>query len=227
MDGRVERFRDRAEAGDRLGERLAAMGLPRPGVVVGLARGGVSVAVRVATKLALPLDVLTVRKLGVPGHEELAFGAIATGGHRVLNAHVLDRSGLDATTIDRVCEAQRLILERRERDYRAGRLPLDLASRSAVLVDDGLATGATMAVAIDAARALGATHVSVAVPVGAPESCAAMAARADQVVCLLQPEAFYAVGEWYDAFPEVSDDEVRAALRTAVDEVGRDGPARS
>jgi len=213
MDTSLRRFRDRADAGRMLGERLAGSVRPAEGVVIGLARGGVPVAAEVAAVLALPLDVLTVRKLGVPAQPELAFGAIATGGHQVLNADVIAASQIDPVTIDRVRGEQAMILDRRERVYRAGMPPLDVAGIPVILVDDGLATGATMCVAIDAVRGWGAARILVAVPVASDEALRTVKARADQAICLLQPEDFYAVGAWYEAFPEVPDHEVSATLR--------------
>ncbi|MDQ3514288.1 MAG: phosphoribosyltransferase [Chloroflexota bacterium] len=228
MDMSQGRFRDRADAGRRLGERLAGTIRPIEGVVIGLARGGVPVAAEVAAVLALPLDVLTVRKLGVPAQPELAFGAIATGGYQVLNPDVVAGSRLAPVTIDEVRDEQAMILARREHEYRAGMPPLDVAGAPVILVDDGMATGATMSVAIDAVRGRGAARIVAAVPVAAPDACARVAGRADQMVCLARPDAFYAVGAWYEAFVEVSDDEVRLALRDANARVnGRPGHDRA
>jgi len=206
---------------------LAEVVRPAEGVVIGLARGGVPVAAEVSAALALPLDVLTVRKLGVPDQPELAFGAVASGGHQVLNRDVIEWSRVDPVTIERVRDEQVRVLDQRERAYRPGMAPVDVAGTTVILVDDGLATGATMAVAIASVRARKAARVVVAVPVASPVTCAMVAARAELVVCLVQPEAFNAVGAWYEAFPEVTDDEVRAALRTAngsSDRAERAGP---
>lgn len=207
------RFRDRAEAGRALARELQHLG-DDDAVVLALPRGGVPVAVEVARTLGAPLDVLVVRKLGVPGHEELAFGAIASGGVRVLVPPVVADVRLDAATIDAVTDAARRELERREQLYRDDRPRADVEGRTAVLVDDGLATGATMRAAVEAARELGARRVVVAVPVAAAQTAAALRDEADDVVVVATPYPFLAVGSWYDDFSPVSDDEVRRSLGT-------------
>jgi putative phosphoribosyl transferase len=205
------RFADRAEAGRRLAPLLQHLRPDRP-LVLGLPRGGVPVAAEVAAALGADLDVLVVRKLGVPGHEELAMGAIASGGLRALNHDVLDRLRLPPAAVDQATEAEGAVLARRERDYRGDRPPPVLEGRTVILVDDGLATGATMRVAVTAARTAGAARVVVAVPVGPPSSCDELRAEADEVVCLRAPPSFVAVGAWYDDFSETADAEVRALL---------------
>jgi putative phosphoribosyl transferase len=205
-------FRDRREAGALLG-RLLERYRGRPDVeVLGLPRGGVPVAAEVARALGAPLDVLVVRKLGVPGHEELAMGAIALGGVRVLNHDVVEGLGVSAAEVARVTEQQTGELTRRERLYRGDRTQPPIAGRIAILVDDGLATGATMRAAVAAVRVAGAARVVVAVPVGAEASCDTLVREADEVVCAATPEPFHAVGLWYDDFSEITDDEVRALL---------------
>jgi putative phosphoribosyl transferase len=181
-------------------------------VVLGLPRGGVPVAAEVAHALDAPLDVFVVRKLGVPGQRELAMGAIASGGVRVVNASVVHALRLRDEDIDAVAREEQVELERRERAYRGDRAPAVTAGRRVVLVDDGLATGATMKAALGAVRAQGATDIVVAVPTGAAQTCAELAADGATVVCLSQPEPFHAVGLSYADFSETTDDEVRDLL---------------
>jgi len=181
--------------------------------VLGLPRGGVPVAAEVARALEAPLDVLVVRKLGVPGHEELAMGALAPGGRIVVQEDVLRELGLGRDAIAAAARAEAHELARREHAYRAGRPPLDLDGRTAILVDDGLATGASMRAAVGAARALGAARVVVAVPVAPPGAADPALLGADEVACLATPDAFDGVGCWYDDFTQTSDEEVLALLR--------------
>ncbi|RUL91595.1 MULTISPECIES: phosphoribosyltransferase [Micromonospora] len=203
-------YRDRSEAGRALADRLAALS-GRPDVtVLGLVRGGVPVAKVVADRLGAPLDVLVVRKLGMPWAPEVAFGALGPGGVRVLNDLVAGQ--LDADDITEVQRREQAELDRREQLYRAGRPPLDLTGRTALIVDDGLATGATARAAVQVARHLGARRVVLAVPVGAQEACEMLAAEADEAICAQRPANFGAVGAYYDDFHEVSDDEVTEAL---------------
>jgi predicted phosphoribosyltransferase len=215
-------FADRRDAGRALGERLAEQ--PRgDAVVLGLPRGGVLVAAEVARILAAPLDVLLVRKVGLPGQPELAMGAIAAAGgelETVRSEDVLVRSGTTPEEFDEVRTAEVRELRRREAAYRGGGAPLDVRGRAVVLVDDGLATGATMRAAVAAVRRAGAAHVTVAVPVGSRRACERLAAEGAEVVCLWAPAAFRAVQQGYADFAETGDDEVRAALRPAGPEAG-------
>ncbi len=191
-------------------------------IVLGLPRGGVPVAYEVATRLRVPLDVFIVRKLGVPGYEELAMGAIASGGVRVLNEDVVRQIPNAAAIIEAVTAQETAELERREREYRDGRPAPELRGRTVILVDDGLATGATMRAAVAALRQQGAAKIVVAVPVGAPETCAEFAEEVDETICAITPEYFRAVGQYYDDFSQTTDDEVRALLAAAAEEL----PAR-
>ena len=188
------------------------------GLVLALPRGGVPVAFAVARELDVPLDVFVVRKLGVPGQPELAFGAIASGGAAVMNDDVVSSLRLTPQAMFAVREVERAELARREEMYRAGRGPLEVRGRHAVLVDDGLATGASMRAAVKALKALSPASVTVAVPVAPPETVAALAAEVDDVVCPLQPREFYGVGQWYADFSQTTDDEVRALLARAPDD---------
>ncbi|MEU2610734.1 phosphoribosyltransferase family protein [Micromonospora sp. NPDC007271] len=203
-------YRDRAEAGRMLADRLTDLA-GRPDVIVlGLVRGGVPVARVIADRLGAPLDVLVVRKLGVPWAPEVAYGALGPGGVQVLNEMVAGRLS-DADKAE-VRQREQAELDRRERRYRAGRPQLTLTGKTAVIVDDGLATGATARAAVQVARHLGAARVVVAVPVGSDQAYEMLAAEADQVVILETPPDFMAVGAYYEDFHEVSDDEVTEAL---------------
>jgi putative phosphoribosyl transferase len=209
-------FRDRAEAGDVLAARLGHYAGRDEVLVLALPRGGVPVAAQVARALGAPLDVFVVRKLGVPGHEELAMGAIAGGGVRVVNEEVVGKLHLDDATIQRVAEAEEQELARRERRYRGDRPPADLAGRVVVLVDDGLATGSTMRAAVAAARSAGPpARVVVAVPTAPAPTCEELRREADEVVCAITPRPFRAVGYSYRSFPQTTDEEVRALLEAA------------
>src|SRR5918992_1184701 len=209
------RFRDRAHAGKVLAERLEGYaGRPRL-LVLGLPRGGVPVAFEVAQALDAPLDVFVVGKLGVPGHEELAMGALTSGGVRVLNDDAVQGLGIDEAAIARAAAAEGTELERRERAYRGDRGPIDVAGRTVILVDDGLATGSTMRAAVHAVRALGPERLVVAVPVAARQTCEQLRAEVDELVCADTPEPFHAVGLWYDDFTQTSDDQVRDLLARA------------
>lgn len=209
------RYLDRADAGRRLGDRLAARGPFEDGLVLGLARGGVLVAAEVATRLGAPLDVLVVRKLGAPGRPELAIGAVA-GGVQVLNDRLVRNLGVTQEEIDEVARRELAELARRERTYRGGGSPVRIAGRRVLLVDDGLATGASMRAAVEAVRAGGADRIVVAVPVGAQDACTGLKQTADEVVCLHAPPAFEAVGAYYTDFRQTTDAEVCAALDRAV-----------
>jgi putative phosphoribosyl transferase len=204
-------FRDRRHAGALLGARLGHLRGADP-VVLALPRGGVPVAAEVAAALRAPLDVLIVRKLGAPGQPELALGAIGEGGVRVVNADLVARLGLTSADVDAVEARERDEIERRRRLYRGGRPMHPIAVRCVVVVDDGLATGATAKAAVAVVRAANATRVVVAVPVGAPDSLTAVARDADEVIALGAPPAFRAVGAWYEDFRQVDDDEVEGLL---------------
>lgn len=205
-------FRDRAEAGQVLAAGLSAYAGVPDVVVLGLPRGGVPVAAEVAAALAAPLDVFVVRKLGVPGHDELAMGAIAAGGVRVLNNSVIAGLGISHDEIERVADRESRELDRRAQAYRDARPPLDLQGKVVVLVDDGLATGSTMRAAVAAVRTYEPRRVVVAVPVGAPVTCAALATEADEVVCARTPSRFQAVGQWYLDFSPTTDEEIHRLL---------------
>ena len=215
MHALPERFRDRSDAGRALVNELQRYAGRDDVVVLALPRGGVPVGFEVARGLGVPLDVFVVRKLGVPGHEELALGAIASGGVRVLNERVVEAVRLSPDELDTIAAREAAELERRERVYRGDRAPVDVASQVAILVDDGLATGATMRAAVHAVRARRPARVVVAVPAGAPQTCDELRSDADEVVCLRTPEPFYAVGLWYADFSQTTDDEVRELLERA------------
>jgi predicted phosphoribosyltransferase len=207
------RFRDRIEAGQLLGRELASrLGVIDDAIVLALPRGGVPVGAEVAKALGAPLDVFIVRKLGVPGHEELAMGAIASGGVRVLNRDVLDYARVPPQQIDAVAAREERELSRREAEYRGNRAPLDVRGRTVIIVDDGLATGSTMRAAVQALRAMEPKRVIVAVPVGAEQTCEEFRDIVDEMVCLRTPEPFEAVGLWYDDFTQTTDAEVHALL---------------
>jgi putative phosphoribosyl transferase len=207
-------IRDRIQAGGELAERLTAYAARDDALVLALPRGGVPVGFEIARKLRLPLDVFLVRKLGMPGHEELAVGAIASGGIRVLNEEVLSHYPLDITVIDRIAAKEQRELERRAGAYCDGRPFPAVQDKRIILVDDGLATGSTMRAAIKALRKLKPQRVVVAVPV-APPGVYDSLTEADDIVCLMTPEPFYGVGAWYERFDQTSDREVQRLLREA------------
>jgi predicted phosphoribosyltransferase len=209
---RAARFRDRRDAGRRLAEKLANYANVRDLLVLALPRGGVPVGYEVARELGSPLDVFVVRKLGVPGHEELAMGAVATGGMRVLNDEIVAGLAIPEEVIDAVAAQQQQELTRRERLYRDGRPAPDLRGRIVILVDDGLATGATMRAGVQAARQQHPARIIVAVPTASPDTAAALKREADEVVSVMLPEPFFAVGQWYDDFTQTTDEEVRELL---------------
>jgi putative phosphoribosyl transferase len=206
-------FHNRSDAGRQLASRLSAFAHRHDVVVLALPRGGVPVAFEVARALNAPLDIFLVRKLGVPGHPELAMGAIASGGVRVLSEDIIEQLGVPRTAVEQVAVRERLELERRDRLYRGDRPPPLLRDRTVILVDDGLATGATMEAAIVAVRQYQPARVIVAAPVGATETCRRLKALADDVMCASTPEPFQAVGLWYEQFDQTSDDEVIELLR--------------
>jgi predicted phosphoribosyltransferase len=209
------RFRNRTEAGRVLADRLTEYA-GRPDVIVlALPRGGVPVAFEVAQALGAPLDVFLVRKLGVPGHEELAMGALAAGGVRVLNQDVLGHVAVPLEAIESVTEAEAAELSRRDREYRDGRPPPNVHGKTVILVDDGLATGSSMRAAVAALRQMSPAKIVVAVPVAAAETCAEFSREVDEVVCAQTPEPFRAVGWWYEDFGQTSDEEVRELLAAA------------
>lgn len=205
-------FENRREAGVELASRLQKYRGRDDVVVLALPRGGVPVAAEIAEALGAPLDIFVVRKLGMPGHQEFAIGAIASGGVRVLNDDVIRWYGIPDRAIDAVAQRELAELERREREYRQGRPLRDLQGRTVILVDDGLATGSTMRAAVQAVRAHAPARVIVAVPVGASSTCEEFVDIADETICARTPEPFSAVGLWYRDFSETTDDEVRAVL---------------
>jgi putative phosphoribosyl transferase len=209
-------FRNRDEAGRLLGRELATRLDGRDDLLVlALPRGGVPVGHGVAEALRAPLDVFIVRKLGVPGHEELAMGAIASGGVRVLNDEVLAYVPVPAAAIDKAAAREQQELERREREYRGNRPPLDIRGKRVIVVDDGLATGSTMRAAVQALRKMEPAEIIVAVPVAAPSTCEMFRALADDIICLYTPEPFQAVGLWYEDFDQTTDEEVHRLMRSA------------
>jgi putative phosphoribosyl transferase len=205
-------FRNRSDAGRELAKALSAYHGRTDLVVLALPRGGVPVGYEVAIALDAPLDVFLVRKLGLPGHEELAMGAIASGGVRVLNDQVMSIARVSPETLEAVAAREQRELERREREYLPDRPRPDILGRTVILVDDGLATGATMRAAAAAVRARKPTRLVVGVPVGAPETCDELRAEVDDVVCVMTPDPFLGVGRWYDDFTQTTDDEVRRLL---------------
>ncbi|HEX5165813.1 MAG TPA: phosphoribosyltransferase [Thermomicrobiales bacterium] len=211
----LTRFKNRADAGRVLAGMLSKYAAQPDAIVLALPRGGVPVAYEVAVALGLPLDIFLVRKLGVPGHEELAMGAIASGGVRVLNDDVVGPLNIGPTTIERVAAREQQELERREAAYRDGRPRPNLRGRTVILIDDGLATGSTMLVAIRAIKQQQPARIVAAVPTAAPSVCAEIGREADEIVCAMTPEPFYAVGLWYDDFSETTDDDVRRLLQLA------------
>jgi predicted phosphoribosyltransferase len=201
-------FRNRHAAGKFLAEKLKHLANDPEVIVLALPRGGVPIAYEIAKELSAPLDIFIVRKLGVPIYEELAMGAIASGGVRVLNEEIIRRLGITPHMIDAVAEEQQRELERREYEYRRDREPLDVAGRIAILVDDGLATGASMRAAVQALRKRNPKRIIVAVPVGAAETCEKFESEVDEVVCGKRLENFGGVGAWYEDFEQTTDEEV-------------------
>jgi putative phosphoribosyl transferase len=215
----LTRFRNRIEAGERLTERLLAYARRPDVLVLALPRGGVPVAYEVARALDAPLDVFVVRKLGVPGREELAMGAIASGGILVLNDDVVGALRIPERVIDAVASRETRELRWRERSYRGNRPPLEIDNRTVILVDDGMATGSTMRAAIEALRRLAPARIIVAIPTAAPAARAEIGLEADECICCETPDPFYAVGVWYEDFSQTTDEEVRDLLEHAALEI--------
>jgi putative phosphoribosyl transferase len=208
-------FQDRRDAGRQLAPLVAQYTNDPDAIVLALPRGGVPVGYELATRLGLPLDLLVVRKLGVPDQPELAMGAIASGGSRVIDRRMIELLDISREAFAAVEARERLELERQERELRPPRPPLDLANKRVLLVDDGLATGATMAAAIDAVRTQHPERIVAAVPVAPPDVCDLLASRADEIICLSTPPRMRSVGAWYVDFSQVTDDEVRALLESS------------
>ena len=214
-------FHDRSEAGRLLAEKLMAYANRKDIWVLALPRGGVPVAFEIAKALHAPLDVFLVRKLGVPGHEELAMGAIASGGVVVHNDEVIGGLGISSQVIDTVVARERQELERREHLYRGDRPFPDLHGCTVILVDDGLATGASMRAAVVAIRQHQPAHTVIAVPIAAPDTCEALSTQVDEIICAMTPDPMYSVGLWYEHFEQTTDDEVRELLAQARSQLHR------
>ncbi|MGA8142479.1 MAG: phosphoribosyltransferase [Candidatus Acidiferrales bacterium] len=214
----IVQFKDREEAGRLLAQRLAAYKARPDVIILGLPRGGVAVAHEVAEALEAPLDVFVVRKLGVPGFEELAMGAIATGGDQLVDPDVVEEFDLSGSVIRRVAATERKELERREHVYRGSRLPLDVRNKIVILVDDGIATGSTIRVAISALRKLSPARIIVAAAVAPLSTYLMLGSEADEVVCLMTPREFRAVGEFYSNFPQLTDADVCKLLDHVLEE---------
>jgi predicted phosphoribosyltransferase len=210
------RYRDRHHAGRVLASALQRFAEPGRTIVLALPRGGVPVGFEVARALSVPLDVLVVRKLGVPGREELAMGALASGGALVFNEDIVYGLGIPAEVVGRIVSTQRLELARREEIYRGDRAPVHVAGKTVMLVDDGLATGATMRAAIEGLRQLGPARIVVGVPIASSSSCEDLRAEVDDVVCTATPDPFESVGLWYEDFSPTTDEEVRELLDMAM-----------
>lgn len=211
-------FKNRTDAGRKLAKQLERFSGQNDVLVLGLPRGGVPVAFEVAQALNFPLDVWLVRKLGVPGREELAMGAIASGGTRVLNQEVIQMLDISEKAIAEVEAKERRELKRREQAYRGDRPELDVSGRTVILVDDGLATGASMRAAVQALKTQQPAELIVAVPTAAPQTCAEFEDEVDHIICAATPEPFMGVGAWYEEFPQTSDEEVRELMRQAAEQ---------
>jgi putative phosphoribosyl transferase len=207
-------YRDRSDAGRRLVEELDRYRGRDDLIVLGLSRGGVPVAYEVAKALGAPLDVFLVRKLRVPGHEELAIGALASGGYRFVNEEVVQLFGVAPDLVDDLTTTEQAELDRQEHEYREDRPFPDVAGKTVIVVDDGLATGASMRAAVSALRGANPAQIVVAVPVAAPDVCDFVAEATDDIICAITPQPFFAVGVWYEDFSETTDDEVKRLLRT-------------
>jgi len=211
-------FRNREEAGEQLASRLSEYANRDDVFVLGVPRGGVPIAFKIATALNLPLDVFVLRKLGVPDHEELAFGAIGSGGVRVLDRAVVEAIGLSNAAIEKVTQAEKTELLRRERIYRGGRPPLDLRGKTVILVDDGIATGSSLRAGVRALRQIQPAAIVIAAPVAPQSAVNRLKGEVDDVVCVAVPEIFYGVGQFYDDFSQVTDEEVIKLLDTAANQ---------
>jgi predicted phosphoribosyltransferase len=209
------RFKNRVQAGRYLAERLMRYAGVSDTVVLGLTRGGVVVAHEIAEKLGLPLDVFLVRKLGVPGYEELAMGAIAFGGIRVMNEEVMHQIRIPDSAVEAVTRREELELKRREVAYRGNRTPLDVEGLTVILVDDGLATGATMRAAVAVLRRQNPKRIIIAAPTASPDVCEEFRAEVDDILCGMTPTSFHAVGAWSEDFPQTTDEEVRQLIKAA------------
>lgn len=207
-------YANRQQAGQVLADLLRDYAVKENSIILALPRGGVPVAYEIATKLSLPMDIFIVRKLGIPGHEEYAMGAIASGGTVVFNEDVVYGLHISNTAINEVLQKEELELERRDKVYRGNKSPLQLTGKTVILVDDGIATGYTMRAAIAAVKQKNPVKLMVAVPVAARSTCAEMASLVDKIICPLQPANFYAVGLWYDDFSQTSDEEVIHLMTT-------------
>jgi len=211
----IDRFRDREHAGALLAGRLAHHAHEPDAIVLALPRGGVPIGYAIAQRLGIALDILIVRKLGLPRHEEFAMGAVGSGGVRVLQPGVPGLMGVTEQEVEAVTARELAELERRERAYRGDRAPLDLAGRSVILVDDGIATGSTMLAAIQVARRMQPRALALAIPVAPPETLRTLASQVDELVCLAAPPRFRSVGQWYDRFDQASDAQVQDLLTAA------------
>lgn len=221
MVATFHRFANRTEAGKLLADALSGYTGRSDILILALPRGGVPVAYEVAKALSAPMDLWLVRKLGVPGQEELALGALVGKNIRVLNYDIIDLLNIDETVIDTIVAREQAELERRNRLYRQGKPPPAIEGKTIIIIDDGLATGATMRVAISSLRQAGAARIIAAVPVGAASTCDKIEEEADELICLHTPEPFYGVGQWYNDFSQTSDDEVRALLNNAATNPGK------
>ncbi len=215
----MDRFKNRTEAGKQLAEELKIHSGKKNLIVVALPRGGVPVAFEVAKALNVPLDVFVVRKLGTPGQEELAMGAIASGAVRVLNDRVISSLNIPDDEVDRVAAREQAELERREKAYRGARPPLDLEGKFVIVIDDGLATGSTMRAAVSALRARNVAHLIVAVPLAPVETYKDFRQAGDEIVVLSTPKPFASIGQWYEDFGQTTNDEVRELLVRAAREI--------
>jgi predicted phosphoribosyltransferase len=214
-EGKMERFKDRGDAGKTLAQKLSAYAGRPDMVVLALPRGGVPVGYEVAMALHAPLDIFIVRKLGLPGQEELAIGAIASGGIRVLNEGIIRMLNIPDEMIDRVARQELQELERREHSYRGGRPALETRDKTVILIDDGLATGASMRAVVTGVRAGRPARIVIAVPTAAPQTCSALEFEVDEIVCSMTPEPFLGVSRWYEDFRQVTDEQVRTILEEA------------